>query len=168
MSCRGVRKAAVQMLSSAAHSKASLVDAQLLAVLPQLFQQTVIDPSLIRTVDLGPFKHKIDDGLELRKATFECMDVLLDACPGRLDYHAFLAHLESGLKVCTSVVGGRHLFCWHMPAPMLAGTLCISNRIQTRSGLTVQGCIQHAGVCSVPEKCQQQISSNGRMSVMWI
>ncbi len=97
--CRSVRKAAVQMLSSAAHSKASLVAAQLPAVLPQLYRQTVIDPSLIRTVDLGPFKHKIDDGLELRKATFECMDVLLDTCADRLDYTAFLEHLESGLKV---------------------------------------------------------------------
>ena len=96
---RGVRKAAVQMLSSAAHSKASLVSGQLPAVLPQLFQQTVIDVSLIRTVDLGPFKHKIDNGLELRKAAFECMDVLLDACADRLDYQAFLEHLESGLKV---------------------------------------------------------------------
>ena len=96
---RSVRKAAVQMLSSAAHCKASLVAAQLPAVLPQLFQQTVIDARLIRTVDLGPFKHKIDDGLELRKATFECMDVLLDTCADRLDYAAFLEHLESGLKV---------------------------------------------------------------------
>ena len=82
MSCRGVRKAAVQMLSSAAHSKAALVAEQLPAVMPQLYQQTVIDASLIRTVDLGPFKHKIDDGLELRKAAFECMDVLLDTCAG--------------------------------------------------------------------------------------
>ena len=107
--CRSVRKAAVQMLSSAAHSKASLVSAQLPAVLPQLFKQTVIDASLIRTVDLGPFKHKIDDGLELRKATFECMDVLLDTCADRLDYTAFLEHLESGLKVqnALSHVGGH-------------------------------------------------------------
>ena len=42
---------------------------------------------------------RIDDGLELRKAAFECMDMLLDACPDRLAFPEFLAHLESGLKV---------------------------------------------------------------------
>lgn len=52
-----------------------------------------------REVDLGPFKHKIDDGLELRKAAFECMDVLLDRCKDCIDMAAFITHLEKGLQV---------------------------------------------------------------------
>ena len=97
--CRHVRKAAIQLLSIAAHNKVGLVREQLPGLLPQLYAQTVIDESLIRTVDLGPFKHKIDDGLELRKAAFECLDVLLDAARDRLNLPAFIQHLQSGLKV---------------------------------------------------------------------
>ena len=87
------------MLSSAAHSKAALVADHLPGVMPRVYQQTIVNEALIRTVDLGPFKHKIDDGLELRKAAFECMDVLLDNCVDRLDFQAFISHIESGLKV---------------------------------------------------------------------
>ena len=52
-----------------------------------------------REVDLGPFKHKIDDGLELRKAAFECMDVLLDRCKDCINMGQFITHLEQGLQV---------------------------------------------------------------------
>lgn len=63
-----------------------------------------------REVDLGPFKHKIDDGLELRKAAFECMDVLLERCKDRINMGQFITHLEQGLQVplCTWL-----LFSWH-------------------------------------------------------
>jgi len=67
-----VRRAAVQTLSTAAHVKPGLLGGQLAGLLPALYAQTVVDPSLIRTVDLGPFKHKIDDGLELRKVLLHC------------------------------------------------------------------------------------------------
>jgi len=51
----------------------------------------------VRTVDLGPFKHTVDDGLELRKSAFECMDTLLDSCLPYIDTNVFLHHLKSGL-----------------------------------------------------------------------
>lgn len=53
---------------------------------------------LIRTVDLGPFKHIVDDGLELRKAAFECVDTLLDSCLDQLNPSSFIVpYLKSGL-----------------------------------------------------------------------
>lgn len=95
---RHVRRAAVQVLSTAAHNKPGLVVDHLPAALPLLYQQTIVNKDLIRTVDLGPFKHQIDDGLELRKAAYECMDELLDRCYDRVDAAAFIQHLESGLR----------------------------------------------------------------------
>lgn len=53
---------------------------------------------LIRTVDLGPFKHTVDDGLELRKAAFECVDTLLDSCLDQVNPSSFIVpYLKSGL-----------------------------------------------------------------------
>lgn len=46
---------------------------------------------------MGPFKHKVDDGLDIRKAAFECMYTLLDTCLDRLDIFDFLTHLQQGL-----------------------------------------------------------------------
>lgn len=47
---------------------------------------------------MGPFKHTVDDGLDIRKAAFECMYTLLDSCLDRIDVFRFLNHVESGLK----------------------------------------------------------------------
>lgn len=94
-----MRKAAVQLLSIAAHNKPSLVREQLPDLLPGLYKQTEKDPSLIRVVELGPFQHHIDDGLELRKAAFECMDVLLDTASDKLSMLEFIRHLGDGLQV---------------------------------------------------------------------
>ncbi|KXZ56874.1 hypothetical protein GPECTOR_1g789 [Gonium pectorale] len=94
---RHVRRAAVVALSGCAHAKPGLVVGHLPQLLPLLYAQTVVREDMIRTVDLGPFKHKIDDGLELRKAAFECLDILADCCRDRLEPGPFLEALESGL-----------------------------------------------------------------------
>ena len=65
-------------------------------------QKCKVNPSSIlwiRTVDLGPFKHTVDDGLELRKATFECVDTLLDSCLDQVNPSSFIIpYLKSGLE----------------------------------------------------------------------
>lgn len=47
---------------------------------------------------MGPFKHSVDEGLDLRKAAFEVMYSLLDGSLEGLDLLQFLDHVEEGLK----------------------------------------------------------------------
>lgn len=47
---------------------------------------------------MGPFKHTVDDGLDIRKAAFECMYTLLEQGLDRVDIMQFLEHVQAGLK----------------------------------------------------------------------
>ncbi|KAB0360711.1 hypothetical protein FD754_004867 [Muntiacus muntjak] len=93
-----VRRATLAFFNSAVHNKPSLVRDLLDDILPFLYQETKIRRDLIREVEMGPFKHTVDDGLDVRKAAFECMYSLLESCLGQLDVCEFLNHLEDGLK----------------------------------------------------------------------
>ena len=93
-----VRRVALVALNSAAHNKPSLVRDLLKDLLPHLYNETQKRKELVREVEMGPFKHEVDDGLDLRKAAFECMYTLLDTCVDRLDIFEFLSHVQDGLK----------------------------------------------------------------------
>ncbi|XP_036037968.1 cullin-associated NEDD8-dissociated protein 2 isoform X2 [Onychomys torridus] len=93
-----VRRATLTFFNSAVHNKPSLVRDLLDDILPLLYQETKIRRDLIREVEMGPFKHTVDDGLDVRKAAFECMYSLLESCLGQLDICEFLNHVEDGLK----------------------------------------------------------------------
>ncbi|XP_012944580.1 cullin-associated NEDD8-dissociated protein 1 [Aplysia californica] len=93
-----VRRVALVTFNSAAHNKPSLIRDLLETVLPHLYNETKVRKELIREVEMGPFKHTLDDGLDIRKAAFECMYTLLDSCLDRLDIFEFLNHVEDGLK----------------------------------------------------------------------
>ncbi|KAM5279667.1 cullin-associated NEDD8-dissociated protein 2 [Ctenodactylus gundi] len=93
-----VRRATLALFNSAVHNKPALVRELLADVLPLLYQETKVRRDLIREVEMGPFKHTVDDGLDVRKAAFECMYSLLESCLGQLDICEFLSHVEDGLK----------------------------------------------------------------------
>lgn len=45
---------------------------------PLLYEQAKPDPSLVKEVTMGPFKVKVDDGLNIRKVrlvSFDCIKV---------------------------------------------------------------------------------------------
>jgi len=94
---RQVRKAAVGVLSTAVLMQPQLVAQHLPSTLPLLFAQTVKNPDLVRIINLGPFKHEIDDGLELRKASFECLAILLENCYNQVDAAKVVEHVLGGL-----------------------------------------------------------------------
>jgi cullin-associated NEDD8-dissociated protein 1 len=79
-------------VNALAHASPDILAGALLTetILPVLYEATRPDPRLIRVVDLGPFKHKIDDGLPLRKAAFQCLDTLLQVAPHRLNLREFM------------------------------------------------------------------------------
>jgi len=93
-----VRRNTLLTLNYVAHNKPILIREILPSYLPLVFAESKVKPELIREVDLGPFKHKVDDGLEIRKAAYECLYTLLDTCLDRVDIPAFITNLVDGLK----------------------------------------------------------------------
>jgi cullin-associated NEDD8-dissociated protein 1 len=93
-----VRHIALNTFNAVVHHKLSLVVEVLDDVMALVYRETDVRPELIREVEMGPFKHKIDAGLDTRKAAFECMFTVLDACPGRLSVALFLKNVLKGLR----------------------------------------------------------------------
>ncbi|KAF9560250.1 TIP120-domain-containing protein [Agrocybe pediades] len=93
-----VRRLALSTLNSAARTKPHLIRDHLVSLLPNLYKETVVDPTLIRTVQMGPWTHKVDDGLDTRKTAYETMYTLLDTCLSKLNLHDFLGRVIPGLS----------------------------------------------------------------------
>jgi len=120
-----VRKSALLSLNYCAHHKAQVIHSLLPKYLPALYGETKIKKELIREVDLGPFKHKVDDGIELRQAAFEAMYTLLDTCISRLVLPEYIEQLASGLGDVYDIQMLNHLILARLakkaPAALIAG-----------------------------------------------
>ena len=61
-----------------------------------LYDHLRVKKELKRSVNLGPFKQRIDDGLVLRKAGFTCMSTMFKTMPFSIDIQGFMPHLVEG------------------------------------------------------------------------
>jgi len=113
------RRLALTTLNSAAHNKPALILPHLQQLLPFVMQETVPNPQLIREVQMGPFKHKVDDGLEIRKAAYETVHSLVatPAALAALDAPALFERLAAGVQDDTDV----RTLCTLMLAKLAAG-----------------------------------------------
>jgi len=93
------QRVALSAFNSALHNKPDLVLPHLSELLPYAMQASVVRPDLIREVQMGPFKHKVDDGLEMRKSAYETLYALLDspASRQRLDMVTYYDRIVAGI-----------------------------------------------------------------------
>lgn len=68
-----VAKNALQAVNAIAKSRPSLLAPHLTTVQQLVFARLVKNKDFVRIVDLGPFKHEEDYGLDMRKSAFDCM-----------------------------------------------------------------------------------------------
>jgi len=80
---------------------------------------------LIHEVTIGPFTHKVDDGLELRKAAFECMYTMLDTCLDALDLPEFISQLKDGLEDQEDIKMLNHMILGRLAVK--SGTALVAN-----------------------------------------
>ncbi|KAL3909672.1 MAG: hypothetical protein SGILL_007996, partial [Bacillariaceae sp.] len=92
----GVKNAALLMVYSAVHHMPQLVAGLMDQITPSLFEVATL--TLERKVDLGPFTHKVDDALPLRKAALSIFATCLENLPASLDVAAFMPVLAKALS----------------------------------------------------------------------
>jgi len=93
-----IRRLAMTTLNSAAHNKPDLILPQLGQLVPFVMTESVIRPELIREVQMGPFKHKVDDGLEVRKSAYETLYALMETAFSRIASLEFYNRVIAGLS----------------------------------------------------------------------
>jgi len=93
-----LRRVSLSALNSAAYNKPKLIRDCISDLLPLLYDQTNINTKLIHIVEMGPFKHQVDDGLEIRKSAYDCMYTLLNNSPNYLDLFVFINYVIAGLR----------------------------------------------------------------------
>ncbi|KAK5993931.1 Cullin-associated NEDD8-dissociated protein 1 [Cladobotryum mycophilum] len=93
-----IRRLAMTTLNSAAHNKPDLILPHLGELVPYVLTESVIKKELVREVMLGPFKHKVDDGLEVRKSAYETLYALMETAFTRINNVDFYDRVVAGLK----------------------------------------------------------------------
>jgi cullin-associated NEDD8-dissociated protein 1 len=93
-----VRHAALLTFNYLSSHRPTIVRPVLAQYLPVLYGETLQKPELITIVKLGPFDHKVDNGLILRQAAYECMYTLLDTCLAQIELTPFTKTAYEAIK----------------------------------------------------------------------
>lgn len=93
-----IRQYTLESLISIAHHLPDLLKKEIDILYKIMTNETKLNKDLIKEVDLGPFKHKIDDGRPIRKAGFVLLDTIFEKMPERINIPATLDIILVGLE----------------------------------------------------------------------
>ena len=161
-----LRRLTLVMLNSAAHNKPVLIRNQLSNVLALLYKQTLEDKSLIKLVEMGPFKHEFDMGLDLRKTAFECMYTLLETCLDKIpDISEYLTYLQNGLKDRYDIKMLAHLMLIKLSVLVPGAVLQRLDKIMEAIKLTITSKVKNDSVKQEYDK-QEEIKKSALRAVL--
>ncbi|KAI0431956.1 armadillo-type protein [Xylaria sp. FL1042] len=92
-----IRRLGMTTLNSATHNKPELILPHLGELIPFVMTESIIKKELIREVQMGPFKHTVDDGLEARKSAYETLYSLMETSFSRVSSPEFYDRIIAGL-----------------------------------------------------------------------
>ncbi|KAF4589641.1 cullin binding protein CanA [Ophiocordyceps camponoti-floridani] len=93
-----IRRLAMSTLNSSVHNKPDLMLPHLGKLVPYVLSESVVKPELVKEVMLGPFKHTVDDGLEVRKSAYETLYALMETAFTRISIVDLYDRVVAGLK----------------------------------------------------------------------
>ncbi len=108
-----VKRNALESINAIVHSQPSAVKNDLEKLHKFTFAETIVKPELITEVDLGPFKHKVDEGTPIRKAAYMLLDTIVEKIPEKADCNNIIEVVIKGLDdtaeecmiLCLHVIG---------------------------------------------------------------
>ncbi|KAL9641079.1 MAG: hypothetical protein Q9204_000349 [Flavoplaca sp. TL-2023a] len=92
------RRLALGALNSATHNKSDMILPELADLVPLVVKESKVKPDLVREVQMGPFKHKVDDGLEVRKSAYETLYTLMEGAYSRISPMDLFDRILAGLE----------------------------------------------------------------------
>lgn len=117
-----VKNVALLMVYSAVHHTPQLVT----GIMKEQILPTINELALLnmeRKVDLGPFKHTVDDALPLRKAALSIVATCLEKCPSCIDISSFMPVLVKAMGDVEDIQLQAHQIvlsmCSRQPIPLV-------------------------------------------------
>jgi cullin-associated NEDD8-dissociated protein 1 len=121
-----VKRNSLESINAIVHNQPQVVRGDVQLLHKMAISETVIKPELITEVDLGPFKHKVDEGIPIRKAAYALLDTMVEKIPEKSDLSNIT---EVAIKGLDDSAEECMILCLHLIGRLIqcSPTIVVSN-----------------------------------------